>query len=55
MQASHIQKRKKKFDLNLNSFFEISKCAILINEKKNNYFRKIFRSVFSENTDLFFT
>ena len=23
--------------------------------KKNNYFRKIFRSVFSKNTDLFFT
>ena len=36
MQASHIQKRKKKkeFDLNLNSFFEILKSAILINEKK---------------------
>ena len=43
MHASHI--KKKDFNLTLNSFFEISKYAI--------FKRKIFRSVFNENTDQF--
>ena len=31
---TYLKKKKKKIDLTLNSFFEISKSAILINKKK---------------------
>ena len=48
MHAPHI--KKKDFNLTLNSFFEISKSAILL-KKKKTIFKKIFRFVFNENTD----
>ena len=39
MHASHI--KKKDFNLTLNSFFEISKSAILYKKKKKTFSKKI--------------
>ena len=52
MHAPHI--KKKDFNLTLNSFSEISKSAILFIKKKKKISKKIFRSVFNENTDRFY-
>ena len=56
MHASHIE--NKDSNLTLNSFFEISKSAILLKKKKSEKYRFIlqpekYRSVFTENIDLF--